>query len=303
MKAERMLAGVQEGGEAAQIVTRKMRAQDIKAGVRLCRSSQWNQLESDWSLLLALSPDGCCVAEMNSDVVGTVVTIRYENKFNWVAMMLVDPKYRRSGIGTRLLSEALRLLSERTCVRLDATPAGRELYRLHGFSDEYPISRFAANVSRSPAEAGNGKVRRMSERDLPEIFDYDREVFGADRRAVLSSLFARSPACAWVFGGLSILDPNIRGYCFGRPGFRYHQIGPVVARSESVAQALVSQCLNYNGGLCFGIDAPRHSQPWLDWLAANGFVEERSFIRMHRGENRHPGDVGSVFAICGPEFG
>ncbi len=298
-----MAADVPEDAPRTQIITREMRMHDIAAGVRLCRSSGWNQEERDWSLLLELSPRGCRVAETNGEVVGTVATISYENRFNWVAMMLVDPQHRRAGIGTRLLSEALDLLNEKTCVRLDATPAGRELYQLHGFADEYPISRFARNASHAQAAAQTGKVRPMREQDLPEIFAYDREVFGADRGVILNSLFARSPAYAWVFGEPGIVGLNIRGYCFGRPGFQFHQIGPVVARGESVARELVSQCLDYNRGLCFGIDAPRHCQPWLDWLAANGFVEERSFVRMQRGENRHAGDVSSVFAICGPEFG
>lgn len=297
-----MAAGVQEGGAAAWITTREMRAHDIGSGVRLCRSSGWNQVESDWSLLLALSPHGCVVAETNGDVVGTVVTFSYENRFSWVAMMLVDPQHRRERIGTRLFSEALHLLGDQSCIRLDATPAGRELYRLHGFADEYPISRFVRNVTHIRA-VGSGKVRPMRQQDLPEIFVYDREVFGADRRAVLSSLLVRSAAYAWVFDGQGIAGLNIQGYCFGRPGFRYHQIGPVVARNETVAQELVSECLDYNRGLCFGIDAPRHCQPWLDWLASNGFVEERSFVRMRRGENRYAGDVSSMFAICGPEFG
>ena len=49
-----------------------MTPEDVGAGLRLCRASGWNQLESDWDLFLTLSPAGCRVAEKNGRVVGTV---------------------------------------------------------------------------------------------------------------------------------------------------------------------------------------------------------------------------------------
>jgi GNAT superfamily N-acetyltransferase len=279
------------------MVIRDMRPSDIAAGLRLCRASRWNQLDDDWSLFLKLSPAGCRVAEKEGRVVGTVATLRYEDRFSWLSMVLVSPEERRAGIGTRLLYEALALLHDEKCIRLDATEAGRQLYMQHGFVDEYPITRFTtADMPQIAPVIGN--VRPMREQDLAAIFDQDREIFGADREPVLRSLFARSPECAWV-----AVPSDLQGYCFGRPGFLYQQLGPIVARDESVARELVSHCLTHKSGQRFGIDAPQHCQSWLDWLESIGFAEERSFIRMHRGENRYPGHPEYVFGVVGPEFG
>ena len=41
---------------------RKMAPTDIDAGLVLCRSAGWNQLEGDWKLFLELAPDGARVA-------------------------------------------------------------------------------------------------------------------------------------------------------------------------------------------------------------------------------------------------
>jgi predicted N-acetyltransferase YhbS len=276
--------------------------QDIDGGLRLCRASGWNQLEDDWHLFLRLSPNGCRVAEGDGEVVGTVVALRYQDRFSWVAMMLVDPQHRRTGIGRRLLSEALDLLGDGTCIRLDATPVGRELYRRYGFQDEYELSRFAREAGHGQPDAVNASVRPMHQDDLAEIFAFDRRAFGADRSAILKSLFERSPNYAWVTESTTS-DSGIQGYCFGRTGFRYHQLGPVVARDERIARGVLAKCLYHNAGVCFGIDAPQHSQSWRDWLIEQGFVEERPFVRMYRGKMRHAGEAGSVFAIVGPEFG
>src|SRR6478672_1599886 len=121
---------------------RKMTPGDIDAGLSLCRSAGWNQIENDWKLFLALSPDGACVAvDEHGKVVGTVTTISYDNRFSWIGMVLVDPEKKRQGIGTHLLREALHVLEHIDTVKLDATPAGREVYLKLGFVDEYMLSR------------------------------------------------------------------------------------------------------------------------------------------------------------------
>ena len=80
---------------------------------------------------------------MRGNVMGTVTTIPYENHFAWIGMVLVDPSKRRQGIGTQLLREALQLTADQETIKLDATPAGREVYLKLGFVDEYKIIRMS----------------------------------------------------------------------------------------------------------------------------------------------------------------
>jgi GNAT superfamily N-acetyltransferase len=277
---------------------REMTRDDIAAGLRLCRSARWNQIEDDWLSFLELNPAGCRVAQKNAHVVGTVATIRYQDRFSWLAMMLVDPQERRTGIGTQLLCEGLAVLGDQRCIRLDATSTGRLLYREHGFLDEYLLDRMtlprgAAKVATAPRLA-----RRMCETDLHAVFARDLAIFGADRRDLLQALFQRSPELAFVIGEVD----DVQGYCFSRPGFLYRQLGPIVADNESLAGDLLSRCLLEGEGP-FLIDAPQRSSTWLDWLRARGFSQERTFVRMYRGENRYPGAPEYIFAILGPEFG
>src|SRR5688572_14845115 len=99
-------------------------------------------------------------------------------------MVLVDSEMQRRGIGTQLLNEALQLTHDTETVKLDATPAGREVYLKLNFVDEYPISRMHIgahsfkNMTRSAA-------RPAQARDIPGILKLDHEVFGADRHPVL----------------------------------------------------------------------------------------------------------------------
>ncbi|MBV9083560.1 MAG: GNAT family N-acetyltransferase [Acidobacteriaceae bacterium] len=286
-----------EASSPADVEIRDMTLDDVGAALRLCRLSGWNQVEHDWLLFMQVNANGCRVAEKKGRVVGTVATVTYQDRFSWIAMMLVDPQERRTGIGTRLLREGLSVLNTQSSIRLDATPLGRQLYRREGFKDEYSLARMTIKAESKIAGARDGKVRPMTEADLPEVLEFDVQVFGANREMLLRNLFERAPNYAFI-SGIS----EIEGYCFGRQGYLYEQIGPIVAKDEEIARDLVSNRLaSLNSSSCM-IDTPRHPS-WIDWLGSQGFVDARSFTRMYRGDKPNPGRPECTFGILGPEFG
>jgi len=272
---------------------------DIPASLLLCRRAGWNQTRKEWELFLQLNAEGCRVAtDERGKVVGTVTTVRYQDHFGWIGMVLVDPDRRRQGIGLQLLREALRLLPGETTVKLDATPSGREVYRKLGFTDEYPLRRMQRNpgaaISPRPLEA-----QPMAESDLLELIGCDRDIFGADRQLLLEWMLREGPQYAFV----TRKPRQLTGYCFGRTGHRFAQIGPVVAQNQDDALALVSAALRGAPGLPAILDVSSHDPAWVAGLTALGFIEQRPLIRMFRGSNSWPGTPEKQFAILGPEFG
>src|SRR5262249_25386000 len=135
--------------------------------------------------------------------------------------------------------------------------------------------------------------------DLPQIFEMDHRVFGADRDMMLKWMFDGAPEYSWVI----VRDEEVAGYTFGRRGFNFEQLGPVIAEDRETAERLVAACLSEQMGRPFILDAPRHDPEWTRWLESIGFEEQRPFIRMFRGENRYPGLPEKQFGILGPEFG
>lgn len=269
---------------------REMKENDINAGLALCRSAGWNQLENDWKIFLKLNPHGSRVAiDENGKVVGTVTTIIYEDHFSWVGMVLVDPSRKRQGIGTHLLREALQFLTRQETIKLDATPAGREVYLKLGFRDEYTLCRMLATdfVKLSGTNATSTK-----QNDLPLIFQKDKEVFGASRFGLLQCLHEKFPGFSYSGSGT---------YSFGRNGYNYTQIGPVIADSLVDAIEVTTAALKETDGPVV-LDV-LHGSPFYDWLISIGFTEQRKLIRMYRGVNAYPGIPEKQFAILGPEFG
>ncbi len=278
---------------------RAMRSADIEAGLRLCRVSGWNQTRRDWEQFLNLSPHGCRVAVKDGQVIGTVATVNYENRFGWVAMVLVEPALRGNGVGALLMNEAVAVLHDAHPIRLDATPAGQPVYRQLGFVDEYGLSRMETVVARECLKIQGNPARPLTRADFPAILRLDREVFGADRRALLEWMFAGAPAYAWVI----VQHQQITGYCFGRHGHNAEHLGPVIAHDQTTARQLVTACLHQHPAKPFFFDATHLAPDWRTWLASIGFREQRPFMRMHFGENAYPGLPAKQFAILGPEFG
>jgi GNAT superfamily N-acetyltransferase len=271
---------------------------DIEAGIRLKDAAGWNQTESDWRLFLDLSPKGCFVAVCDGATVGTVTTASYRNLVGWIGMLLVDPAHRGRGIGRRLLQRALESLVECETVKLDATAAGKRLYDTAGFRSEGRVYRMIG--SRNPSvPATEPDVQPIAEDSLAPLEELDRRVFGVHRAAVLRGLWRNCPSMAWQL--VRIGEPT--GFCLGRPGARFRQIGPIVGLREEDAAGLVAAATSGFDAEPVLLDVPEMQTKFLQRLRELGFSEQRSFVRMYRGSNRYRGLPAMQFATSGPELG
>jgi GNAT superfamily N-acetyltransferase len=281
---------------------RVMTGQDIPAGLRLSTFSGWNQTTSDWDRFLARSPQGCFVAEDGTKVVGTAATICYEDRFAWIGMVLVDPEYRKQGIGTRLLRKTIEHLdhSRISTMKLDATPLGKPIYTKLGFLEEYEIERWI--LKRLPgtiSTASPAAHTPLTEYQKEQIFMLDRKSFGADRRFLLQSLCDEAPELAMAVGENGVTQ----GFAFGRHGLFADQLGPYVATSRVAAQELLRVFLTRSTRETIVVDCLKSSRETAESLAACGFALSRTLTRMVRGPNTYPGRPDSLCAILGPEFG
>lgn len=284
------------GGASVRI--REMRITDIPAGLALCRASGWNQTGRDWQHFLIAAPRGALVAEQDGRVVGTVATLPY-GPFTWISMVLVDPVVRGRGIGMALLHRGLALVPGDVVARLDATPAGEVLYRRLGFTREIALARWFADHTAPPAPLVPG-VRPLEAADWPGVREMDLRAFGASRARLLARLAREAPEYAWIADGQGGM---LRGFVFGRHGHVRDHVGPLVAESAGIAQALLAACRQSHPDRPLFIDAPDDQREWSNALSASGFAIERPFLRMYRGQLTSPGQRALVFAIAGPEFG
>jgi GNAT superfamily N-acetyltransferase len=268
---------------------------DVPDGMRLKELANWNQTEQDWELFLSANPQGCFVATVDGRVVGTVTTIIYENRFAWIGMVLVDPEFRKRGIGSALLQRAIEHLESRgtLCMKLDATPQGKPVYQKLGFVSEYEIERWRLKRPLKDIKPGTAGGK------LEDILKLDREVFGADRSALLRTLSQSASEFVQILTAPT--DPA--GYAFGRHGSHSDHLGPWIAYGQAPAAELLAGFLARSARESVIADC-LVSNPWArGLLEASGFEFSRPLTRMYRGVNKHPGRPEAVCGVLGPEFG
>jgi GNAT superfamily N-acetyltransferase len=279
---------------------RKMLLSDMDSLMRLKNAEKWNQREKDWQLLIEYENSVNLVAELDNKVVGSITGINYANTVAWIGMMLVEESYRGKGISKRLLNDTIELLDGCDSIKLDATPAGQPVYKRIGFIDEHTIYRIT-NPAVTQISMGNHDYRpeQVTIDDVDEISDLDQVVFGADRSDLMSWLFNDSPELAWLIRE----NDAIVGFCLGRKGLNFTQIGPVHARSDDEAKAIIQSAINQISGHAVVIDLLTDKTGIEAWLRKHGFTTQRPFERMYLNHNPHPGIVEKQYGISGPELG
>jgi GNAT superfamily N-acetyltransferase len=275
-------------------------ASHLPGCLALAAEAGWNQIEADWRLMLGLGR-GLGVSTADGRLVATAIMLPYERRFAWISMVLVTESFRRRGIAKRLLRRAVdELVGGGHVPLLDATPAGREVYRQLGFEDCWGMQRFARPAGTSPAAARDDgiDVRPHGPEDWTRVLEFDHVVFGADRSGVLRNLVARVPHAALIAERAG----RFCGASFARDGRVATQIGPVIAADEEAARALIAAALAKIPGPVF-IDVPDRHARIAAWLCASGFAPQRSLTRMAHGRGRAFDDLERLFAIAGPELG
>lgn len=284
------------------VTLRPMLLRDVEAGMRLSTAEEWNQTEKDWKFLIENPHNICVAAESHDTVIGTTAAINYSNQVAWIGMMLVDKAFRGMGVSKLLLGNILEKLSSYKSIKLDATPAGREIYKKFGFRDEYLIIRMTSSSAHNYFPIIDNRsdfVESIRSEHTKKIIKFDEVVFGANRISLIKHLIKEYPRAALVLRS----ENNIVAFALGRNGHKYHHIGPVIAETIDDAKILISKALKDLGDQPVAVDVLNDKNELINWLQSIGFTKQREFVRMYKNENCFAGIINKYYLISGPELG
>jgi len=282
------------------VIGAPLAATELADAEALVREAGWNQVAADWETFRALGT--VFAARANERVVATAAILPY-GAFAWVSMVLVQSEQRRHGLGTKLLNRCITTLSQQGRVPLlDATPAGRPLYRSLGFEETWGYHRLAragASPMREDAPNTNGiTVRPIADSDWVGLCAIDAAAFGADRAPLLGRLRGRLPPVESVAERIG----RIAGFMLGRNGRSASQIGPLIADDDDIAHALLARALPAIDGPIY-IDFADSKTRLRRWLGECGFSEQRPLTRMVLGRTQGFDNETPTYAVAGPELG
>lgn len=268
-------------GEPMTLTVDALTRADVPDAMTLSTQAGWNQLPADWHRLLTLAPDGCIAGRVDGNLVATGTLITYGTVVGWIGMILVDPDHRRQGYGMTVFDRVLELAEEQGVIPgLDATDAGRKVYRQRDFLDVSPIERWGGTLSIPDERDGQPdtavvEVGPDDQSEIETLCALDRRATSTDRSALLRHLIGED-------GTTALLVSGGRGYAIVRPGRKHEHIGPLVADDETDAAALVvAACNHIDGSVLVDVLDVEFAE---SVLAPSGLKPQRHLTRMAASE-------------------
>ncbi|MDH7507473.1 MAG: ribosomal protein S18-alanine N-acetyltransferase [Candidatus Thermoplasmatota archaeon] len=130
------------------IIIRKFRPSDMFSVIKLASETLTEQYEpSLFNFFYESYPEGFIVAEKDHKIIGFIIGVKTTIKSSRILMLSVSEKYRRQKIGSTLLNEFLKIMSNEKVkyveleVKVDNTKA-KNFYMKHGFKIKGKIEKF-----------------------------------------------------------------------------------------------------------------------------------------------------------------
>jgi GNAT superfamily N-acetyltransferase len=275
---------------AAGLPIRRLSGADMAACVELAADRGWPPERNKLRLLFAVG-EAYGIDDPAGGLAAMVVLTRYGRQLAAVGTMVVASRFGRRGLGRRLMSHLLERAGP-AVVYLGANSSsyGRPLYQSMGFRSIDTVTRHAGRFAPQPHAALPGSLRSASMSDREPIAALDREVFGADRRRVLTELFG--------FAERVLVAEDGRGALAGFAAAWRNEddlvVGPLVAADLAVARALIAAVAAEENG-SVRVDVRGCHLELASWAAARGLLPCGSATLMVHGGDL-PGERDKLFA-------
>jgi hypothetical protein len=237
-----------------------------------------------------MQPTSLLLGSVNNQPIAMAGSTDY-GAFAYIGMVATRSDWQHKGIGTVMMRELLARLSMQRCpmVLLDATSAGIPLYKRLGFVDEGAARLYGQIDVVHPYCRDMNRVEVLREQDIPELIEFDRPMFGADRGQVLRVYGNAHPGRTLV-----VRDHHGRicGYLFAQN----KKVGPWVARRYQDAEALFSAAITLNFEEAPMVIVPSANRDAAFLMEKYGYRCFESLRHMRLGRRMSQGDRAHIYS-------
>lgn len=276
---------------APQPLIRTLSLPEIELLVDWAGAEGWNPGLGDATTFQAADPGGFLGAFVADEMVAGISAVAYGDAFGFIGLYICRPDMRGRGYGKAVWDAGIARLGGRT-IGLDGVPAQQANYLSMGFQPAYRTLRLSGRASAPDTP----DIHSVTPGLFTVICDLDHMCFPAKRDGFLG-LWLGPPRIAVV----SVVDGVLHGFGAARACREGYKVGPLFARSEPTAAALLASL----AGACAGeihIDVPECQSGFIAGLVRQGFTAGFETSRMHRGAIPHY-ENSLVFGVTCLELG
>jgi GNAT superfamily N-acetyltransferase len=261
-----------------------MGPQHLDGAVALSHAEGWPHRAEDWALVLSQSHG--VVALDGPHVVATAIAVPF-GPVATMGMILVDRSLRGRGLGRRVMEQAMAQVSPAEW-RLVATPEGLPLYRKLGFEPCGEVQQHQGIARTAPA--GLPEVW-ASAADVLALVELDRVATGMERDWLIDALLQNGRVLIHREGGEIVAFAAVRR--FGRGDL----VGPIVARTETEARAMLATVITTSAGRFLRVDTTGDTGLG-SFLSEHGLVAVGGGTAMRRGSPHRTVGPHHSFALA-----
>jgi predicted GNAT family acetyltransferase len=277
---------------------RVVKDSDLDFFLQLMDLMDWGMTVMDYKKILKFSSEGSFIVSKNGEDLGLVTTVNYGDTA-WIGNLVILPKNRGQGIGTKLMKHAMDYLASTgtKSIKLDGVPLAIPLYHRLGFKYEYWSLRFIG-VARKNTETNCSVMRKE---DLRQVAELDLSVFKLPRRNLIEYFYGLYPELCFTAWD----DSDLVGYIIAKPGKCQIKLGPWIAKQgySLEAEQLLYSVMNKRVGENLWVGVPQANRTCIRILEKNEFTRLPSSLRMCQGDCGVIEEVESIYGIGGPDKG
>ena len=253
---------------------------------------------------------GIWLGFLDDKPIGCIAGVRYNRKYGFIGLFIVEKSYRGNGYGLKLWKHALNHLKDIPCIGLEAAPDRVEDYAGWGFKFSSITTRwqYSGNenientTSKTTIDNENYILRDGNSIPISAIQFYDSKREPSPRPHFISDWLNHPSGNVLV-----VVDKlgNCHGFGRIRPcllkGKNGWRIGPLVADNSNIAKYLLVRLIYNHPGIIL-IDSPGLNPYSSSLLSDIGFKKLSVTSRMYKGY-QPPINMGDVFGLCCLELG
>lgn len=232
---------------------RKLTRDQVHQLVSWAEIEGWNPGPHDADLFYTTDPEGFYGYFLKDQLIGGGSLVSYNGAFGFMGLFIMKPEFRNQGIGEQLWnlrkSTLLKRLQPNAAIGMDGVVAMQPFYQKGGFAFAFTDERHENTGKPYPVHPA---ITQVSKEDLPFILKLDRECFGFERNAFMSSWLFQPQGHAFKYSD----DAGLQGFVVLRKVKVGYKIGPLFAENLQAAEALYERCLTAVEGEKIYLDIP-----------------------------------------------